>query len=334
MTSLNVSLFKILFNLILIYMEKINFLDNIPKTKSFRLQGKNFFLTYPKCNLERAVVLSLLLDKISDIKYAIIASEFHKDGDLHIHVYLQLNNKLHIRQQNFFDLDSFHGNYQTARDSDDVIDYIKKSDKSPLEHGDYKSHYKMQGNSKSENAKLERYAVNNMILNSNLHDLVLTGDVSIYSYEALTKSLNRYKMDTQIVPKYMPKECVWITGAPGIGKSRYVRDNFDNVFLKSQNKWWDGYKQETIILLDDFDLGGHCLGHYLKIWGDCYPFNAEIKGGTCRPVYDKFFITSNYLPSDIFCQGNDVSRHDPLIVDAISRRFKVMTVKDGILIEY
>jgi len=132
----------------------------------------------------------------------------------------------------------------------------------------------------------------------------------------------------------MPKDCIWITGAPGIGKSRYVRDNFDKVYLKPQNKWWDGYKQETVILLDDFDLGGHFLGHYLKIWGDCYPFNAEIKGSTCVPVYDKFFITSNYLPSDIFCQGNDISRHDPMIVEAITRRFKLMTVKDGVLIEY
>jgi hypothetical protein len=305
-----------------------------PNKKSLRLQGKNFFLTYPKCYLTRDIVLSLLLEKLPDIVYVLIALESHKDGTPHIHVYLSVKTKLRSSDNKFFDIATFHGNYQTVRDPDDVIAYVRKSDISPLEHGEYKSYNKVRGETQSEIAKEKRKVQNNLILSTPLQELVLNGDVSIYSVDSLYKSINRYKMETQIVPKYMPKECIWIYGSPGIGKSRYVRDNFDNVFLKSQNKWWDGYKQQSVVLLDDFDLGGECLGHYLKIWGDCYPFNAEVKGGTCQPVYDKFFITSNYLPNEIFCKGNDCSKWDPTIVEAIGRRFVIMTIKDNQLINY
>jgi len=314
-------------------MEKVDTQVDVPK-KSFRLQGKNFFLTYPKCNLTREVVLSILLEKLVDVKYVIVASELHKDGTPHIHALIMSNTKIHTRSNTFFDLTTFHGNYQAARDTDDVIEYIKKSDTTPLTHGVYKSPFMKQGESRSENARLQRLEINKKILDTPLPDLVLNGDISIYSYEALSKSKNRFIMDSQIIPKYMPKTCIWIYGQAGIGKSRYVRDNFgENIYLKPQNKWWDGYKQETVVLLDDFDLKGEHLSHYLKIWADCYSFNAEIKGGTCRPVYDKFFITSQYMPHEIFCQGNDFSKHDPEIVAAIRRRFMFMTVKDGVLVD-
>lgn len=65
--------------------------------------------------------------------------------------------------------------------------------------------------------------------------------------------------------------------------------------MKPQNKWWDGYDNEPIIVLDDLDhQGGQCLGHYLKIWADKYPFTAEVKGGRVYPEYTHIIVTSNY----------------------------------------
>lgn len=315
-------------------MENLEQKDLVVLKKNFRLQGKNFFLTYPKCTLTRDEVLALLLAKVPDAEYVLIASELHQDLTPHIHVFIKLKTKLRISSSTYFDVNTFHGNYQTARDPDDVIAYLNKSDKSPLSHGVYKSYNSVRGDTQSEQARIKRSEQNALILTTPLDTLVLNGDISIYSVDALCKSISRYRMETQTVPKYMPKSCIWIYGTPGIGKSRYVREKFPNVFLKAQNKWWDGYKQQTVVLLDDFDLHGECLGHYLKIWGDCYPFNAEVKGGTCQPVYDAFFITSNYLPSEIFCKGNDSSKHDPSIVEAIQRRFTIMTIFEGELIEY
>lgn len=36
---------------------------------------------------------------------------------------------------------------------------------------------------------------------------------------------------------------IWIVGDPGCGKSYFARRYFPSIYVKSQNKWWDGYKQ-------------------------------------------------------------------------------------------
>lgn len=51
--------------------------------------------------------------------------------------------------------------------------------------------------------------------------------------------------------------------------------------MKSITKWWDGYKGERVVLIDDFEIDSiKYLNHYLKIWGDPYgKIHGEIKGG-------------------------------------------------------
>ena len=80
---------------------------------------------------------------------------------------------------------------------------------------------------------------------------------------------------------------LWIYGPPGTGKSRYAR-TFGNIYLKSQNKWWDGYDNQEVIVLDDIDTGGVALGHLLKIWTDRYACAGETKGGTIN-LRHKFY---------------------------------------------
>lgn len=109
---------------------------------------------------------------------------------------------------------------------------------------------------------------------------------------------------------------IWIYGKPGVGKSHFVRSLTNNSqYDKSQNKWWDNYQYQDDVLLDDFDVGGRCLAHYLKIWADKYPFRAEIKGASISTNFKRFFVTSNYRIRDIFGQ------EDPILLSAIERRF-------------
>ena len=64
------------------------------------------------------------------------------------------------------------------------------------------------------------------------------------------------------------------------------------------------------------------LGHYLKIWSDKYPFNAETKGGTIFIRPKVIVVTSNFEIEEL---------HDkPQIQDAIKRRFTV----ERMLIKY
>lgn len=106
---------------------------------------------------------------------------------------------------------------------------------------------------------------------------------------------------------------IWIYGPPGTGKS-YAARHFDpDLYIKSQNKWWDGYNGQLTVLLDDLDIG--VLGHYLKIWADKWSCTGETKGGTIHLRHRLFVVTSNYSPEHFWSE-------DPLMLDAIERRFK------------
>lgn len=114
---------------------------------------------------------------------------------------------------------------------------------------------------------------------------------------------------------------LWIYGQSGIGKSKYVNDNYPDAYKKMMNKWWDGYNHEETVVLEDFDPShSQYLSYYLKIWADHYKFNAEVKGGslTIRPKI--FIITSQYLPDQCF--------HEDKTLEAIGRRFKIINLHE------
>lgn len=116
---------------------------------------------------------------------------------------------------------------------------------------------------------------------------------------------------------------VWFSGPPGTGKSHAARAMYPNAYMKSQNKWFDGYAGESVIILDDFDFGGKCLGHHLKIWLDKYPCSAETKGGTIHLQHSVFIITSNYTPKQIFGRSDDDKENgQDDMVAAINRRIQ------------
>ncbi|AUM61846.1 Rep [uncultured virus] len=162
---------------------------------------------------------------------------------------------------------------------------------------------------------------NKDILSTPLTQLVDEEKIHIRDYEKLRKCVNLYNLDKK-TEKRVSEENLWIVGQPGVGKSYWVREQFgDSLYLKAQNKWWDGYNGEENVLIDDFDQGGKCLSHYLKIWGDSYDLTGEIKGGTIKLGYKRFIITSNYTIDQLW--GGEGG--DPVLVAALERRF---TVKD------
>lgn len=115
----------------------------------------------------------------------------------------------------------------------------------------------------------------------------------------------------------------WLWGKPRTGKSHFFRTQPFSIYIKSQNKWFDGYAREEIILLEDFDDMGKCLGHLLKLWADKWPCYGEIKGGTIPLYHREFWISSNFHPSEIWTD-------QPKILEAILERFDIKYINKHI----
>lgn len=159
---------------------------------------------------------------------------------------------------------------------------------------------------------------NRQMLDGKLETLVEEESLSLYNYEKVKRAKTLFLLHTAM--KTIPtQKALWIWGEPRSGKTTAVLNHYgvDKVFLKPQNKWWDGYDGEKIILLDDFDKGGTCLGHYLKIWADTVmPIKGEIKGTTSPLPYDRFIVTSNYSIEELFAG-------DEMLIQALRGRFHV-----------
>ncbi|ORX76419.1 hypothetical protein BCR32DRAFT_303859 [Anaeromyces robustus] len=69
-----------------------------------------------------------------------------------------------------------------------------------------------------------------------------------------------------------------------------------DVYYKKCNKWWDGYKGQKIVVIEELEPNWFRLsGNMLKQLLDQYPFPVECKGATINKIRPLFILmTSNY----------------------------------------
>ena len=101
---------------------------------------------------------------------------------------------------------------------------------------------------------------------------------------------------------------VWIYGDSGVGKSRLARRDYPDHYPKLCNKWWDGYNNQTNVIMDDIGPEHKVLGQQLKIWSDRYGCVLENKGGAMSSKYKNFVVTSQYKIEEIFGEDPKICR--------------------------
>lgn len=271
--------------------------------------AKGWFCTWPKCPVSKEDALTILqTNGLPKIVEYVICEEKHEDGSPHLHAFIKLAKRQTFNQVNKkLDLLEYHGHYETAKSWNSVKDYVKKD-------GNYISNLNLDAAQRKQAKNLmpedfERDPIE-LMEEGKLHPMSLNNFLRNRSTYLGLKRSKGYDGK---------KKCYWIVGKPRIGKSYTIRKTFPDLYVKPQNKWWDGYAGEENVLLDDLDSA--MLGHYLKIWGDQYPFTAEIKNGTVQPVYKRFFITSNYSIDQLF-------EKDEILREAIYGRFKVINADE------
>jgi len=70
---------------------------------------------------------------------------------------------------------------------------------------------------------------------------VKEGIIDITKYKQAKQSIDAFKIAVTQPHENATVRGLWIWGPPGVGKSRYARDNYQDIYLKPQSKWFDGY---------------------------------------------------------------------------------------------
>jgi len=290
------------------------------KPSNFRIDSRSFFLTYPKLDLSKEEALQLLQLKLAGkpITGAVVCRELHEDGTPHIHAYILLEKRFNCKNARFWDLNGHHGDYQMAKSIEAVSKYIKK-DGDFVEFGTLD--WKEKVNARAEHRRC--LGAKMLEPNTTLKDILQMDPSLALEAHNLQKALAACKQ-AFIEPKTTDDvKGIWIFGPAGVGKSYLVRELEPSLYQKAQNKWWDGYKGQPAVLIDDFDKSGTCLSHYMKSWAESYGCDGEQKGSTMPLALERFYVSSNYSPDELWGAHKENEKPDLELVAAIKRRFKI-----------
>jgi len=133
--------------------------------------------------------------------------------------------------------------------------------------------------------------------------------------------LRYYKtLATLVQPQHLilpSLENEWWYGPTGLGKSKELHEKYPGFYDKTLNKWWDGYRMEDVVVIEEWSPKNEITTSFLKRWADHYPFTAEIKGGVMTGIRPKkIIVTSNFTMEECFLKSEDLL--------PLKRRFKVV----------
>jgi len=237
-----------------------------------------------------------------DLRYAIVAREEGTEGTPHLQGYFSARREYTFKQAKALIGDRAHLEAAKGNDHDNQK-YCSKE-------GDYVEYGSPVGKGgRTDLALILREAKSGKSLKE-------IAEIDPATYVRNYRGIASYMALQQEAYEHDKPRGIWIWGPPGTGKSHHARAfNPASLYLKAQNKWWDGYAGEEIVLLDDLDT--NVLGHYLKIWADKWSCTGEIKGGTIKLRHKYFIVTANYAPCELFAE-------DKVLCNAITRRFEVI----------
>lgn len=122
-----------------------------------------------------------------------------------------------------------------------------------------------------------------------------------------------------------PPTVYWFWGPTGSGKSRAAHESCDpdEQYWAFSAKWWDGYRQEPTVVIDDLRSDNWPFQYLLRLL-DRYPMTVETKGGTVKFNSPTIYITAPGPPDFMYQE-----KHGTDCVSQLTRR--ITEVREFIL---
>uniref|UniRef100_A0A2K9LS45 ATP-dependent helicase Rep n=1 Tax=uncultured virus TaxID=340016 RepID=A0A2K9LS45_9VIRU len=135
------------------------------------------------------------------------------------------------------------------------------------------------------------------------------------------RNLKQMKVDFMKRQPDLDGPCgIWYHGHAGVGKTTLISKKYPGAYLKrAQNKWFDGYQGEEVVVVDDLDLTHTYMAYELKKLADAFCYMVEVKNSSMYIRPTRCVVTSQYTIEEIW-------KDDPQTIAALKRRFKVINV--------
>lgn len=215
-------------------------------------------------------------------KYGIVGKEVGENGTPHLQGYIHLNNALSFEKLKAY-IPRAHIEVSGGTDMDN-FNYCSKG-------GEY-TEWGEKGEGQGVRTDIKEIA-----------NLIKSGDITLmdimFDHPDLYLKYSRSfeKMFNAVQPhREIPPSVIWLYGKAGVGKTRYVIDKHgaSNVYMKDNTSWWDGYSQQEVILIDDFD-NNIPYRTLLRIL-DRYRYQGQVKGGYVNINSPLIYITCEFPP--------------------------------------
>lgn len=279
-------------------------------------RAKNMFITAPQNDTSKQTALDNLV-KVYErygITFMVVSQETHQDGNYHLHCVVVVQKQPKVKMETLDACFGKHVNHQACRSTKDVLKYVTKADKHALIYPTTLTLPEVEDSLKLGQSPSISGAVAQAIIDDPDYDVLMQNPgFYLMNGKKVEEFRSQVKQRQNLIDSEVQHE--WYYGKTGTGKSRKAREENPGLYPKMCNRWWDHYKGQDVVLIEDFDKEHSGLCHHLKIWGDRYPFLAEHKGGATQIRPKKIIVTSNYSPEEIWENEKDL--------EPIKRRFKL-----------
>lgn len=188
--------------------------------------------------------------------------------------------------------------------------YCSKEDPVPWQHGDCPDEVGAKKPTKAQGKRSDLDDFAQLIQDEGIQHAAMAMPAMYMKFPSGAEKIHsRLMKKARMTPREAPK-VIWCYGPTGSGKTRWVKDQsaiVDQWWSGKNLKWWDGYDDESVVIIDDFRKD-FCTFHELLRIFDRYEYRVEVKHGTTMLRASEIYVTSPFHPRDVYEGREDIQQ--------------------------